>query len=222
MRAKLSAVRAAVVGLVGAAALVCGATLALAQETKVMALPKPEMTGGRPLMEVLKDRKTIRTISNKPLPAQTLSNLLWAACGVNRPDGRRTAPTAMNAQEIDVYVAMADGLYLFDAKAHALNLVVAKDLRGATGGQPFVREAPVNLIFVADLTKFRNASDETKNFYSATDTGYISQNVYLYCASEGLATVVRGGVPREELSKAMGLRPDQKIILAQTVGYPAQ
>jgi SagB-type dehydrogenase family enzyme len=128
----------------------------------------------------------------------------------------------MNAQEIDVYVAMADGLYLFDAKAHALNLVVAKDLRGATGGQAFVREAPVNLIFVADLAKFSRASDADKTLYSATDTGYISQNVYLYCASEGLATVVRGGVNRQELAQAMGLRADQKIILAQTVGYPAQ
>ena len=204
------------------AVVIGSAALALAQESKVVQLPKPETTGGRPLMEVLKDRKTIRTISNKALPAQTLSNLLWAACGVNRPDGRRTAPTAMNAQEIDVYVAMADGLYLFDPKAHTLNLIVAKDLRGETGSQPFVREAPVNLIFVADLAKFTRASDETKNFYSATDTGYISQNVYLYCASEGLATVVRGGVPREQLAKAMGLRADQKIILAQTVGYPAQ
>lgn len=222
MKANLSAMRAALVGLIGGAALLCGATLAVAQETKVVALPKPQMTGGRPLMEVLKDRKTSRAFSNKALPMETLSNLLWAACGVNRPDGRRTAPTAMNAQEIDVYVAMADGLYLFDAKAHALNLVVAKDLRGATGGQAFVREAPVNLIFVADLAKFRRASDADKAFYSATDTGYISQNVYLYCASEGLATVVRGSVNRQELSQAMGLRPDQSIILAQTVGYPAQ
>lgn len=218
----MSVTRAALVGFIGAAALVCGATLAVAQEAKVIALPKPQMTGGRPLMEVLKDRKTSRAFSNKALPMETLSNLLWAACGVNRPDGRRTAPTAMNAQEIDVYVAMADGLYLFDAKAHALNLVVAKDLRGATGGQAFVREAPVNLIFVADLAKFSRASDADKTLYSATDTGYISQNVYLYCASEGLATVVRGGVNRQELAQAMGLRADQKIILAQTVGYPAQ
>ena len=163
-----------------------------------------------------------RTYCAGALPPQVLSDMLWAACGVNRPDGRRTAPTARNMQQIDVYVALPEGLYLFDAKAHALKLVVAKDLRAATGSQAFAATAPVNLVFVADYARMGRGSDEGKKFYAATDTGFVSQNVYLYCASEGLATVVRGMVDRDPLAKAMGLRPDQHIVLAQTVGYPAE
>jgi nitroreductase len=146
--------------------------------------------------------------------------MLWAACGVNRPDGKRTAPTAMNKQEIDVYVALEQGLYLYDAKANTLVPILAEDIRAATGKQPFVKDAPVNLIFVADYAKMAAMPDDQKDFYAATDTGFISQNVYLFCASEGLATVVRGYVDRAECHSAMKLRPDQKIILAQTVGYP--
>ena len=152
---------------------------------------------------------------------QVLSNMLWAACGVNRPEsGKRTAPSAVNWQEIDTYVATADGLYLYDAKAHILKPVLAGDIRAATGRQTFVKDAPVNLIFVADFSRMGKATTEDKVFYSATDTGFISQNVYLYCASEGLATVVRGAVDKEKLAKVMKLRPDQKVILAQSVGYP--
>jgi SagB-type dehydrogenase family enzyme len=198
--------------------LVSGATPA--QESQVVELPKPQMTGGRPLMEVLKDRRTSRAFSSQSLPPQVLSNLLWAACGVNRPDGRRTAPTAVNWQEIDVYVARADGLYLFDAQAHALEPVVAQDLRALTGRQAFVADAPINLVFVADYSRMGRRSEQDKAFYAATDTGFVSQNVYLYCASEGLATVVRGLVDREALGKAMGLRPEQHVVLAQSVGYP--
>jgi len=149
-----------------------------------------------------------------------LSNLLWAAFGINRPDsGKRTAPTAMNMQEIDIYVATADGLYLYNAKENALEPILSEDIRAATGPQPFVKDAPVNLVFVADFAKMRG-SEENKVFYSATDTGFVSQNVYLFCASEGLATVVRGYVEKDKLAKVMKLRDDQKIILAQTVGYP--
>ena len=209
------------VGLV-VVVVVTGAALVLGQEAKVVPLPKPQTEGGKPLMEALKARKSTRAFSTKALPPQVLSNLLWAANGVNRPDGRRTAPSAVNWQEIDVYVATADGLYLFDAKAHALNQVLAEDVRAMTGGQPFVKEAPVNLLFVADLARMGKGSAEDKNFYSATDTGFVSQNVYLFCASEGLATVVRGGVDRAALAKKAGLRADQKIILAQTVGYPKE
>jgi SagB-type dehydrogenase family enzyme len=206
----------------GAVIALAGVGLAVAQEAATVELPKPRTDGGRPLMQVLKDRKSSRAFSTRPLPMETLSDLLWAACGVNRPDGRRTAPTAVNWQEIDVYVAMADGLYLFDARAHALRLVKKEDVRALTGMQSFVREAPVNLIYVADLARMGRASQADKEFYSATDTGFVSQNVYLYCASEGLATVVRGMVDREALSRAMGLRPDQRIVLAQTVGYPSE
>jgi SagB-type dehydrogenase family enzyme len=201
--------------------------LVLAQEPNSTQLPKPiqllkpQMEGGKPLMQTLKERKTSREFSSEKLPLQTLSNMLWAANGINRPDSKkRTAPTAMNCQEIDIYVATADGLYLYDANSNILQPVLAEDIRSATGGQPFVKDAPVNLVFVSDYSKMRRASDEDKAFYSATDTGFISQNVYLYCASEGLATVVRGYVDRPALSKVMKLRDDQKIILAQTVGYP--
>lgn len=201
--------------------LVTCAALALAQEAETLQLPKPQTDGGRPLMQVLRDRKSSRAFSARELPAQELSNLLWAAFGVNRPEsGKRTAPSAVNWQQIDIYVATADGLHLFDAHAHALKPVLAEDIRALTGTQPFVRQAPVNLVYVADRSRMGRASDANKDFYSATDTGFISQNVYLYCASEGLATVVRGLVDRPALAKKMGLRPDQRIILAQSVGYP--
>lgn len=191
------------------------------QQLKSIELPKPQTEGGKPLMQVLKDRQTSRQFSPEKLPPQELSNLLWAAFGINRPEsGKRTAPSARNWQEIDIYVATADGLYLYDAKPHALKTVLAEDIRAATGGQPFVASAPVNLIFVADFTKMGNSEESDKILYSAADTGFISQNVYLYCASEGLATVVRGSVNRDQLKEAMKLRPEQRIVLAQTVGYP--
>jgi nitroreductase len=126
----------------------------------------------------------------------------------------------MNLQEIDVYVAMAEGLYLYDAKAYELKPVLSDDVRALTGRQEFVKDAPVNLVYVADLSRMGTLTKEEKNLYSAADTGFIGQNVYLYCASEGLATVVRGSIDRQTLAKVMKLRPDQRIILAQTVGYP--
>jgi SagB-type dehydrogenase family enzyme len=134
--------------------------------------------------------------------------------------GKRTAPSAKNWQEIDIYVAMAEGLYVYEAKTHVLQPVLAGDIRAMTGRQSFAADAPVNLVYVADLGRMGKASKEEQEIYSAADTGFISENVYLFCASEGLATVVRGSVDRETLAKAMRLRADQKIILAQTVGYP--
>jgi SagB-type dehydrogenase family enzyme len=196
-------------------------TLTLAQELSPVYLPVPQTDGGKPLMQVLKGRHSAREFSSEKLPAQVLANLLWAAFGINRPEtGKRTAPSAMNWQEIEVYVASADGLYAYDAKANMLNPVLAQDLRGAAGVQPFVKDAPLNLIYVADLAKTGNGSAEDRNFYIAADVGFIAENVYLFCASEGLAVVVRGGVDRPALAKLMKLRPDQKILLAQTVGYP--
>ena len=192
-----------------------------AEELKPIQLLAPQFDGGRPLMQVLKDRKSSREFSPEKLPIQVLSNLLWAASGINRPDsGRRTAPTAVNWQEIDIYVAAADGLYLYEVKAHLLKPVLAEDIRAMTGLQSFVKEAPVNLIYVADFSKMGKATNEDKEFFSAADTGFVSQNVYLYCASEGLATVVRANIDKPALAKVMGLRPDQKITLSQTVGYP--
>jgi len=200
--------------------LVC-VTVTSANKIKSVQLLKPQMEGGMPLMRALKDRASSRAFSAEKLPAQELSNILWAAFGVNRPEsGKRTAPSAMNWQEIDIYVSTAEGLYLYDAEAHALELIMAKDIRGLTGGQEFVKDVPVNLIYVADYSRISEMTEERKAFYSAADTGFISQNVYLYCASEGLATVVRGLVDRTALGKAMELRPDQKVVFAQSVGYP--
>jgi len=200
--------------------LICPA-LASAQELKPIQLLKPQVEGGRPLMQVLQDRRSSREFSTEKLPLQVLSNMLWAAFGVNRQDsGRRTAPSAANLQEIDIYVATGDGLYLYDAKAHTLNPVLAEDVRAATGLQPFVQEAPVNLIYVADFAKMGDWTAEEKVFHSAANTGFIGQNVYLYCASEGLATVIRGSIDKPALAKVMKLRPDQKVLLSQTVGYP--
>ena len=196
-------------------------TLTFAEDLKPIQLLKPQVDRGRPLMQVLKDRSSSRSFRSEKLPLQVISNLLWAAFGINRPDtGKRTAPSAVNWQEIDIYVAMAEGLYLYDAKTHILKPVLSADIRAMTGRQEFVKDAPVNLIYVADFSRMGTATKEDKDLYSAADTGFIGQNVYLYCASEGLATVVRGSIDRQALAKAMKLRPEQKIILAQSVGYP--
>lgn len=193
-----------------------------AQDLHPIALPKPDTTGGKPLMQVLHERKTGREIRSEKLPAQTLSDLLWASFGFNRPEtGGRTAPSAMNAQELDVYVAMSEGLFLYEARKNELRPVVGEDVRGKTAGQPFALQAPVTLIFVADFARMTKANPSQKDFYSAIDTGYVSQNVYLFCASAGLATVVHD-LDRPPLAKAMNLRPEQKIILAQAVGFPKQ
>jgi SagB-type dehydrogenase family enzyme len=201
--------------------LLLGPTLTSGQELKPIQLPEPQMDGGKPLMQVLKNRETSRAFGPENLSRQDLSNMLWAAFGVNRPDqGKRTAPSARNWQEIDIYVATAEGLYVYDASSHALKPVLAEDVRALTGRQAFVKDAPVNLVYVADFSKMGEAEEDVKVFYSAADTGFISQNVYLYCTSEGLATVVRGHVDRPALEKAMGLRPDQRVTLAQSVGYP--
>jgi len=185
-------------------------------------LPRPDTTGGKPLMEVLKNRKSTRAFGAEKLPQQVLSNLLWAAFGVNRPDGHRTAPSAMNWQEIDIYIVMEEGTYLYDAKNNALVPVLKQDIREKTGVQPFVKDAPLNLVYVADISKTKKASDDDKNLYTGADAGFIAQNVYLFCASEGLVTVVRGSADRPVLAKALNLRAEQKIILAQTVGYPVK
>jgi len=209
--------------LSAAVILLLYSTAVYAEEIKPVKLLPPQTDGGKPLMQALKERKSMREFAPGELTPQALSDLLWAACGINRPDsGGRTAPTAKNMQEIDVYVVKADGVYLYDARTNMLMPVLTGDIRELTGKQPFVRGAPVNLVFVADLSKMRGMSVQDADFYAATDTGFVSENVYLYCASAGLATVVRGWVDKVGLAKAMKLRSDQKIVLAQTVGYPAQ
>jgi SagB-type dehydrogenase family enzyme len=167
-----------------------------------------------PLMRALNERQSDRGFSAEELDGQTLSNLLWAAWGVNRPSGKRTAPSASNRQETTVYCAMKKGCYRYEAAGNRLVRITDRDLRAMTGKQDFTDEAPLNLIFAADLDK------QGSRFYAACDTGFISQNVYLYCASAGLATVVRGWFDREPLQEAMGLEENMWITLCQTVGKP--
>ncbi|MFH0960564.1 MAG: SagB/ThcOx family dehydrogenase [Pseudomonadota bacterium] len=189
------------------------------QETKPIQLPEPKLDNSAPLMQALKDRKTTREYSPGNLSNQTLSNLLWAAWGINREDsGRRTAPSALNRQEIDLYVSKAEGMYLYDPKANALALVAPGDLRLLTGTQPYFKDAAINLVYVADLAKMGDAEEERRMLIAAMDTGFIAQNVYLYCASEGLSTVYRVSIDNTKLAEAMKLRPDQRILGAQTVG----
>ena len=199
--------------------LVCGS--AIAQELQQVALPAPQLTGGKPLMEALALRATSRAFAPEPLPAQVLSNLLWAAWGINRPkEGKRTAPSARNWQEIDVLVVNAAGAYSYDASRNLLKPLAAGDHRALTGTQGFVKDAPVTLVFVADTARMGGASGADAQAYTWADAAFISENVYLFCASEGLATGVRASVDRTALAKALKLAPTQTIVMAQSVGYP--
>ena len=195
-----------------------GAVFASAQD--IVRLPTPKMEGGMPLMQALKERRSVREFSEEKLPVRTLSNLLWAAWGINRPDGHRTAPSARNMQEMDVYVAMSDGLFLYEPKDHRLRKILAEDIRASTGNNPYVKDAAVNLVYVADLARANMTDQAAIEFYTGADTAFLAQNVYLFCASEKLGVVVRGSIDRPALAKLMKLRPDQKITLAQSVGFP--
>ena len=189
-------------------------------------LPAPDKTGGKPLMQALNERHTTRSFTTDSLTLQQLSDLLWAGFGINRPDqGKRTAPSAMNWQEIDVYVTMPGGSYVYVAESHILKFINNKDLRKATGGQSFVGDAALNILYVADMGKRGiKEGDQIKDadlFMTYSDAAFIAQNVYLYCASANLGCVVRGSVPEGgTLASDLGLRSNQIITLAQTVGVP--
>ncbi len=215
----------------GAVLMTGGLSPALAQELKPVQLSAPQLDGGRPLMQVLKDRKTTRAYSKKEIPLQVLSNLLWAAFGINRPaSGLRTAPSRLSFREVDIYVATADGVFFYDAQPNLLKPVVSEDVRRLSGQQfpppgvsfsTGVDEAPVNLIYVWDSSKKSSYYSAEMNLCLAfAHTGMVSQNVYLYCASEGLATVVRKWFDRSTLEQKMKLRPEQYATLVQSVGYP--
>ena len=184
-------------------------------------LPEPEKTGGLGLMDALRGRHSHRQFKSEPLGQQMLGNLLWAACGINRQqEGGRTVPSAMNAQEVDLYLAQAQGLYVYDGRRHALRLVVARDVRTVTGYQDFVDAAPLDLVYVADHVRMGLIPASKRSLYAAVSVGAMAQNVALYCASAGLSNVVRGWFDRQALAKAMGLGPDQEIVLTQTAGFP--
>lgn len=202
--------------------LLMSTSTVLAQESRVVKLPPPQTSGGGELLQALQSRKSTRTFSSRSLPQELLSTLLWAAFGINRTaSGGRTAPSAHGWQEIEVYAALPDALYRYDARVHALVLAVEKDLRPLTGVQDFVATAPLNLVYVADFSRMQDASETDRTFFAATDAAVIAQNVYLFCAAMTLGVVVRGLVDRKKLAPAMALRKDQRIVLAQTVGYAA-
>jgi nitroreductase len=196
-----------------------GATRA---DAPVMALPPPQTDGGKPLMQVLKARHSTREFADRALEPQMLSNLLWAAWGINRAGtGLRTAPSSHNVLDIDLYLAMASGVWIYDPKAHRLLQHMPDDLRGdTTTGQDFVKTAPLNIIYVSDAARMGKPSDADRLLTGVADTAVIGQNVYLFCASEGLATVLRASVPGERLAKRLNLAPTQAIYFAQSVGYP--
>lgn len=191
-------------------------------QEKTIQLQNPQTEIGKPLMEALKLRSSNRVFGSKQLPLQELSNILWAACGINRPEsGKRTSPSARNWQEVDVYVVLEKAAYLYDAKENLLKIVATGDLREFCGVQDFVKTAPLNLVYVADFSRIKsNDSEQTKLIWSSADAGFMIQNVYLYCASQGLNVVVRGLIDVQKLSESLKLKPEQKIILSQSVGYP--
>ncbi|MBK5205801.1 MAG: SagB/ThcOx family dehydrogenase [Polaromonas sp.] len=196
-------------------------TIPLNLETDAVALPLPSLSPQITLDQALKERHSTRTFLPDTLSLETLSALLWAGFGINRPDqGGRTAPSAHNWQEIDIYVVLAEGAYRYDVGANRLILVKAEDLRRHTGTQDFIATAPLNLVYVADFARMVNAQDEERKFLAGADAGCIAQNIYLYCAGSGLATVVRGLIDRRVLADALNLTATQRIALAQTVGYP--
>jgi nitroreductase len=219
MRSENSVTRREVnTALLAAGALAAMPVAAFAQEAR--ALPAPRKEAGKPLMQVLQLRRSIREYSQRPLSAQTLSDLLWAAYGINRPSGDRTAPYWRHIMVIDVYAAMADGVWLYEPKQHALRPHLGTDIRAQTGMQDFVATAPLNLVYVVHGERMKDVSPEDRRLYGSVDAAFTGQNVYLYCASEGLATVFRGAVDYAKLGRAMRLGDGQFVAFAQTVGYP--
>jgi len=210
--------RQANAGLVSAAIL-AGSSGLVATPLKIKQLPPPRATGGKPLIDALKLRRSIREYADRPLPPQVLSDLLWAAFGVNRPSGDRTAPYWRHVMVIDVYAALADGVWLYDPKQHRLEQHLDADIRAQTGTQDFVGAAPLNLVYVAHGERMQDITAEDRRLYASVDAGFIGQNVYLFCASEGLATVFRGSLDTRALASTMRLDDGQFVTFAQTVGY---
>ncbi|MCB9002379.1 MAG: SagB/ThcOx family dehydrogenase [Bacteroidales bacterium] len=194
--------------------------------TNFIKLPEPQKDLDFPLMKAIEKRRTKRKWKDSNLSEQEISNLLWAACGVTHKEtkkskSRRSVPSACNSQEIKVYIALSNGVYLYDEKNHQLIKILAKDIREYIGTQKMMRSAPVGLIYVSDYSKlkaFQFKKDENKWFTSATDTGFISQNVYLYCAATDLSTVILGLVDRDKLHKTLELNENEKIVYTQVVG----
>ena len=210
--------RQANAGLAGVALLAAAPVLAAADER---ILPPPRKEAGKPLMQALQARHSTRDYSGRALSEQILSDIMWAAFGVNRANGDRTAPYWRHIMVIDVLAAMADGVWFYDPARHVLVRRMSADIRAQTGQQDFVGRAPLNLIYIAHGNRMRDVASEERRLYASVDTGFIGQNVYLYCASEGLASVFRGAVDTRALGRTLGLADGDFVTFAQTVGYPA-
>jgi SagB-type dehydrogenase family enzyme len=183
-------------------------------------LPPPETRGGMPLMQALSNRMSTKEFTTKAIPPDQISNLLWAAFGINRPEsGKRTAATAVNCQDIQVYVALENAAYVYKAEEHCLIPVVNRDVRSLAATQEYAKVAPINLVYVSDYGKMPESFKDKKPIYAAFHAGAISQNVYLYCASAGLGAVVRDSVDRAGLKEALNLSENQMVVMAQSVGY---
>ena len=194
-----------------------------AQELQEIKLNNPDKTRGSATMKALSDRMSVREYDSKELSLQDLSDLLWAANGINRPDGRRTAPTASNRQEIDVYVVRADGAYFYDHQAHSLKPVAKGDFRGAVAGQQdFAKTAPVSLLLVINLEKLGNPTAEQTKLMGSVDAGIVCQNINIFCSAVGLVTVPRASMDKAELQKVLKLSDTQLLIMNNPVGYPKQ
>ncbi len=183
------------------------------------ALPRPHNSGGMNLFDAFAERRSTRQYVPRELPLQTLSDLLWSAFGVNRPNGDRTAPYWRHVMVMDIYLAMSDGVWFYEPKAHTLLPHVTEDIRAKTGKQEFVATAPLNLIYVAHGERM-DVPETERRLYASVDAAFIGENVYLFCASEGLGSVFRANLDYDELAHALRLPEDQFITFAQTVGYP--
>jgi len=194
-----------------------------AVQLDVIKLNPPDLNKGISVMQALKKRKSQRDISDKKLTLQQLSDLLWAADGINRPDGKRTAPAAIAIYSVDIYVVLPEGVYLYDVARHELKPVAKGDFRKLAGMQNFVFIAPLNLVYVLNLKSWRNAqrpvSDEKRDLWVHVEVGLVAQNVNLYCASEGLGATVRGLIDQKKFGEVIKVRPEQ-VVLAHTIGYP--
>lgn len=197
--------------------LACLGNLLSGQDLKPVELLKPDLTRGLPVMKALSARASTREWSSRKLELQDLSDLLWAADGINRPaEGKRTAASAMNAQDIDVYVFMEEGVYLYDAQKHILNPVTAGDHRDLAGKT----DAPVTIVLISDLSKFSRGDDVLKLGWANIDCGLVSQNIALFCAGTGLKTRPRASFPgADKIREILKLKDSQKILLNQPVGY---
>jgi len=194
---------------------------------KTIKLPDPQKDLDFPLMKALEERRTKRKWKDEPLSNQELSNLLWAGCGITKKKygnvkSKRTAPSGCNSQEIRVYVIMKKGVFLYNEDKHELIEIIAKDIRKNIGTQKMMKSAPMGLVFVADLSRMKSPflrNKEAQRFCAWVDTGYVSQNIYLFCAASGLGTVVLSLVDRDKLHNLMNLKEHEKIVLTQVVGH---